>query len=44
MGDTVDETEGLIREAIVLHLAAMRDDGQRIPEPSTLCDYVEVQP
>jgi predicted RNase H-like HicB family nuclease len=43
MGDSVDETERLIREAIVLHLAAMRDDGQQIPEPSTLCDYVEVQ-
>jgi predicted RNase H-like HicB family nuclease len=43
MGDTVKETEGLIREAIVLHLAAMREEGQQIPEPSTLCDYVEVQ-
>jgi predicted RNase H-like HicB family nuclease len=43
MGDTVDETEGLISEAIGLHLAAMREEGQQIPEPSTLCDYVEVQ-
>jgi predicted RNase H-like HicB family nuclease len=43
VGDTVDETEGLIREAIVLHLAAMREQGDQIPEPSTLCEYVEVQ-
>jgi predicted RNase H-like HicB family nuclease len=44
MGDTVQETERLIREAIALHLAAMREEGQQIPQPSTLCDYVEVQP
>jgi predicted RNase H-like HicB family nuclease len=44
MGDTVQETERLIREAIALHLAAMREEGQQIPQSSTLCDYVEVQP
>jgi predicted RNase H-like HicB family nuclease len=44
LGDTVQETEGLIREAIALHLAAMRKEGQQIPEPSTLCDYIDVQP
>ena len=44
MRDTVQETERLIREAIALHLAAMREEGQQIPQPSTLCDYVEVQP
>ncbi|MGA2411447.1 MAG: type II toxin-antitoxin system HicB family antitoxin [Candidatus Binataceae bacterium] len=43
IGDTVDETEALIREAIVLHLAAIRNEGQQISEPSTLCDYVDVQ-
>ena len=43
IGDTIGETERLIREAIVMHLNAMRDEGQQIPEPSTLCDYVEVQ-
>ena len=43
MGDTVDETEVMIREAISLHLTAMRKQGDEIPAPSTLCDYVEVQ-
>ena len=31
----------LIREAVELHLAGMREDGQPIPEPSTEVDYVE---
>jgi predicted RNase H-like HicB family nuclease len=41
-GATVEETEKLIREAIELHLAGMREDGASIPPPSSQVDYVEV--
>ncbi len=39
-GDTEAETLKLIREAIALHLRGMREDGDPIPEPTTLVDYV----
>jgi predicted RNase H-like HicB family nuclease len=38
LGFTLDETTTLIREALGQHLAAMRADGDEIPEPS----YVEM--
>jgi predicted RNase H-like HicB family nuclease len=41
-GATIEETEGAIREAIVLHLEGMREDGAPIPPPSSHVDYVEV--
>jgi predicted RNase H-like HicB family nuclease len=41
-GATVEETEQLIREAMELHLAGMREDGLPIPPPSSQVDYVEV--
>ena len=37
---TLDAVKALIREAVSLHLAAMREDGDVIPEPTTLVDYV----
>ncbi len=40
-GQTVEETEQQIREAIELHLRGMREDGLTIPEPSSRVDYVE---
>jgi predicted RNase H-like HicB family nuclease len=33
-GQTIEETEQQIREAIDLHLRGMREDGLPIPEPS----------
>ena len=42
IGETVAETERLLREAIALHVAGMRDDGLPVPEPSSVVDYVEV--
>jgi predicted RNase H-like HicB family nuclease len=42
MGDTVEETEKLLREAIEVHLDGMREDGLPIPEPSSVVEYVEV--
>lgn len=41
-GMTVKETERLLREAIALHIAGMRADGLKVPEPSSVVDYVEV--
>jgi predicted RNase H-like HicB family nuclease len=41
-GQTVEETEKEIREAIDLHLRGMREDGLPIPEPSSSVDYVEI--
>lgn len=41
-GPTVKETEQLIREAIELHLAGLREDGFPIPQPSSQVEYVEV--
>ncbi len=42
VGATLDATTKLIREAIALHLQGMREDGDPIPEPSTVADYVTV--
>ena len=41
-GQTIEETEQEIREAIDLHLRGMREDGLAIPEPSSSVDYVEI--
>jgi predicted RNase H-like HicB family nuclease len=35
-GRTLDETKKLIHEAMELHLASMREDGDPIPEPSAI--------
>jgi predicted RNase H-like HicB family nuclease len=41
-GDSETEVRTLIREAIGLHLEALREQGSDVPAPSTLVDYVEV--
>jgi predicted RNase H-like HicB family nuclease len=33
-GDTIEETEQLIREAIELHIEGIHEDGEEIPEPT----------
>lgn len=42
-GQTVEEIERNIREAIELHLDGMLEDGEPIPEPHTSVSYVELQ-
>jgi len=42
-GQTVQEIERNIREAIELHLEGLREDGEPIPEPHTAVTYVELQ-
>ncbi len=41
-GETLAETERLIREAVEFHLEGLREDGISVPEPSTVAQYVEV--
>ncbi|MGA2031902.1 MAG: type II toxin-antitoxin system HicB family antitoxin [Thermoguttaceae bacterium] len=41
-GATVEETEQLLREAIVLHIEGLREDGLPIPEPSSVVEYLEL--
>lgn len=41
-GATAAEVEVNIREAIELHLAGLREDGQPIPEPSSSVEYVDI--
>ena len=42
MGETVEETERLITEAIQFHLEGAKEDGVAAPEPATRAEYVEV--
>ena len=41
-GDSVEETEISIREAIEFHLDGLREDNLPIPPASSRVDYVEV--
>ncbi len=41
-GETIQETETMIREAIAFHLEGLRADSLPIPPPSSQVEYVEV--
>jgi predicted RNase H-like HicB family nuclease len=41
-GKTLAVTKKRIAEAIEMHLEGMREDGERIPKPSTQAEYVTV--
>jgi predicted RNase H-like HicB family nuclease len=41
-GRTIKETERNIREAIEFHLDGLREDGDPIPEPTTVTRFVEI--
>ena len=41
-GETAEEAERQLREAITFHLAGLREEGLPIPEPTSQVDYVEV--
>jgi predicted RNase H-like HicB family nuclease len=43
VGKTLEEVQQLIREAIAFHIEGLKEDGIPIPEPTTLCEYVELQ-
>jgi predicted RNase H-like HicB family nuclease len=41
-GAIVQETKRVMQEAVELHLRGMREDGDPIPEPTTVVEVVEV--
>lgn len=41
-GESVQEAEAQIREAIQFHLEGIREDGEAIPQPSSSVEYVKV--
>lgn len=42
-GKTLDDTKRNIREAIELHLEAMREVGEPVPEPSTEVEFISFE-
>lgn len=42
VGDSREEVERLIREAVALHVEALRADGESVPEPVAQALRVEV--
>ena len=44
VGDTREEVEQLIREAIELHLEGMREEGLPIPAPASFAGEIELKP
>src|SRR6058998_1165508 len=43
LGDTVEETLQEMKRAIEMHVRGMQEDGDPIPEPSTIGQYIEVK-
>lgn len=41
-GATIEESKQRIKEAIEAHLDGIREDGEAVPAPSTILDYVDV--
>jgi len=39
-GDTLEETAELMRKAMQMHLAGILEDGETIPEPHTIAEYI----
>jgi len=42
VGDTVEEVRDLIAEAIVLYVETLQEKGKTVPQPTSLCEYVQV--
>ena len=42
VGETREEAIQLIREAVDLHVSAMRERGDVLPEPASSTEYVQV--
>jgi predicted RNase H-like HicB family nuclease len=42
VGETREEALQLIREAVELHVSAMREQGAPLPEPASSTEYVQV--
>jgi predicted RNase H-like HicB family nuclease len=42
VAETREEAMQLIREAVELHIASMREQGETLPEPASSTEYVQV--
>ena len=42
VGDTLDEVKREFAEALQFHFEGLREDGQLVPVPTSMVDYVEV--
>ena len=42
-GTTVEEVKQQMQEALEFHFEGLVDDHEPIPEPVTLCDYIEAK-
>lgn len=40
-GSSVHEVEQVIRDAIRFHIDGLKDDGEPVPVPTTIAEYVE---
>ena len=40
-GETLEEVEQLIREAIQFHIEGLREEGLPVPEPTSVFEFVE---
>ncbi|MGH9760702.1 MAG: type II toxin-antitoxin system HicB family antitoxin [Blastocatellia bacterium] len=40
-GETLEEVEELIREAVQFHIEGLRQEGLPVPEPSSVFEFVE---
>jgi predicted RNase H-like HicB family nuclease len=43
VGETIEEVRILIQQAIEFHLEGMLKDGEKIPQPSSLIEYIETK-
>ncbi len=43
-GDTFEETESLLREAIQLHIQSLIEHGEPVPEPTSRARSVQIPP
>jgi predicted RNase H-like HicB family nuclease len=41
-GETIEEVEAQIREAISFHLEGLREDGLPVPAPASRVEYVDI--
>lgn len=41
VGRTLEQVEREIQEAIRFHIEGLREDGLAVPEPTSICQYVE---
>jgi predicted RNase H-like HicB family nuclease len=42
LGQTRTEVEHLIKEAVALHIADLREQGLTVPKPTSDCEYIQI--